>query len=272
MLKSAWLAAGFLACGLVWGSSAQASEPPARTMTISGSATVKTAPDQVVINFAIETRRSLPASARRDFVVGTAEALKTSAPLLGECQAAGEETSKRLREALKALGVEERQVRTESFQVEPQTWVDDGVLYFRGYLCRHVMSVTLKDPAKADPCLDTVLKHGATHVYGVSFDTTQLRKFRDEARKLACKAAREKADLLAGELGAKVKRVLTINEGGFNSWCGKNWGYGQQSYAQQNVYRQSEFAPQERDGGEAGELTAGEVAVQASVSVVFELE
>lgn len=252
---------------------ALASEP-SRLLTLSGTAMAKTAPDTVDVSFAIETRRSLPASQRRDFTVGTPEALKASAELLAQAQAASQETAKRVRESLKALGLEERQVKTESFQVEPQTWSDDGVLYLRGYLCRHVMSVTLKDPAKADACVDAALKGGATHIHGVTFHTSRIRKLRDEARRMACKAAREKADLLAGELGAKVKRVLTIQEGGASVWCAKSWG--QSSYRQQQDYAQNsvqymEFAPAPAEG-EPGELGTEDVGISASVSVTFELE
>jgi uncharacterized protein YggE len=267
------LAAGFLALG-IWGIGAPAgAEEARRTVSLSGTAMVKVVPDEVMISLGVEIHQELPASQRRDYVVGSSETLKVSAPLLAEAQARSEQAVKAVREVLKGLGVEERQVRTDSFQVAPRTWEDDGVSYFRGYLCSQAMTVVLKDPGKADACVQAVLKHGATHVYGVTFQTTQVRRLRDQARQMACKAAREKADLLAGELGAKVKRVLTLSEGGSSIWCGKNWSqnrYGQQEHYAQNV-QFAEMGPAQPEG-EAGELASGEVGISASVSVVFELE
>ena len=144
-LLSALLCLPFLPAG--------ASEPAPRTLSVSGSATVKALPDEAVVAFSIETRRSLPASKRRDVVEGTAEALPVCAALLAEAQAAGEQAVQRVRGALKALGVDERAVETQRFEVHPETWTDDGVRYFRGYLCRHVMSARLKDLSKADACV-----------------------------------------------------------------------------------------------------------------------
>lgn len=250
---------------------AWAEEAP-RMLSVSGSATVSVVPDQVMISAGVEMNRSFPAAQNRAFAVGTPETVKASAALLAEAQAGGEAAVQEIRGALKALGVEEKHVKTESFQVEPIAYDSDGVRYFRGYLCRHVLSVCLSDPAKADACVDALLKHGATHLYGVTFGAKDVRKHRDQARRLACKAAREKADLLAGELGAKVKRVHNIGEGASSIWCGKNWGgsYGQQRMFGQN-YSQQEESSAEAPGEEGG-LPSGLVAISASVSVVFELE
>lgn len=250
---------------------AGADQPP-RTITISGTAVVKAPPDEVILSFGIETRRALAASKRRDYVVGTPEAVQVSGEILAEAQKGGEESIKAVREALNAKGIEDKWIRMDSFQVTPETWNDEGVNYFRGYLCRYALTLTLKDPAMTDSCVELILKKGATHIYDVTYQTTQLRKFRDDARKAACKAAREKADLLAQELGAKVKRVLTVGEGSVSVSCGKNWGqsYGRQSYYQTaNSWQVEEFvAPI----GDLGELGSGDVAVSATVSCVFELE
>ena len=268
------LTAGFLVLGIWAAGSPAGAEEVKRTVALSGTAMVKVVPDEVRISLGVEIHQELPASQRRDYVVGASETLKVSAPLLAAAQIRAEEAVKAIREVLKGLGVEERQIRTDSFQVEPKTWGEDGVTWFRGYRCSQAMTVVLKDPAKADDCVQAVLKHGATHVYGVTFQTTQVRKLRDQARQMACKAAREKADLLAGELSAKVKRILTISEGGSSIWCGKNWSqgrYGQQDQNFQNCVQFAEMGPAQPEG-EAGELASGEVGISASVSVTFELE
>ncbi len=267
------LSVGALALGIWMLVTPTGAEEAKRTVSLSGSAMVKSAPDEVLISLGVELHQELPASKRRDFVVGTLETLAVSAPLLASAQAQVEQAVKKVRATLKDLGVEDRCVQTDSFQVEPGVWQDDGVSYFRGYLCRQGMTVLLKEPAKADTCVDAVLRNGGTHIYAVAFNTSRVRALRDDARKAACKAAREKADLLAGELGAKVKRVLSINEGASSLYCGKNWGnrgYGgsQQAYFQ-NAVQSEEYTP--AVPGE-GEISSGEVGISASVSVTFELE
>ena len=66
------------------------------------------------------------------------------------------------------------------------------------------------------------------------FYTSELRKYRDQARDLAMKAASEKAQALANAAGAQTGCVLNINE---NSWSYFNglWGGRNNSLMTQNV-------------------------------------
>ena len=56
----------------------------------------------------------------------------------------------------------------------------------------------------------------------VRLRTSQLRKYRDEARAKAIRAAKEKAVALAGELGVKIGRPHSISEGYQYSGGGQN--------------------------------------------------
>src|SRR5207248_3032718 len=107
---------------------------------------------------------------------------------------------------------------------------------------------------------------------GVQFRTSELRKYRDQARSMAIKAAREKADALARDLGQKVGKAITINEEQSNYWAYYNaWGY-------QNGYQNmSQNVMQNAGGGSAsatsGDTTVapGQISVTARVSVTFAL-
>jgi len=65
---------------------------------------------------------------------------------------------------------------------------------------------------------------------GVDFRTTELKKYREQARELAARAAREKADKIAAVLGESVGHAITINEGynaGDSSAYNSTWsGFG----------------------------------------------
>jgi hypothetical protein len=79
---------------------------------------------------------------------------------------------------------------------------------------RKTLIITLNDITKFDDVLSGALLAGANYVHGIEFRTTELRKYRDQARAMAIKAAREKADALAAELGLEVTKALSISESG----------------------------------------------------------
>lgn len=83
---------------------------------------------------------------------------------------------------------------------------------FIGYFVRKTVVVTLSDLALFESLLSQSLEAGATHVHGVEFRTTELRRYRDQARALAVNAAREKAEALCAELGKQVGEPKDIRE------------------------------------------------------------
>jgi hypothetical protein len=112
-----------------------------------------------------------------------------------------------------------------------------------------------------------------TYVHGIDFQTTELKKHREEARDLALKAAREKAGLMAAALGRKVGAPLQISEGynGSSWWYNAGWwgaGSGLGQGLSQNVIQEAGPGPGEvRDG-----VALGKVSVRANVTVTFALE
>jgi uncharacterized protein YggE len=131
--------------------------------------------------------------------------------------------------------------------------------------------VTLKEIGKFESLLTAALEAGANNVHGVQFRTTELRRYRDQARSLAIKAAQEKAVALAAELGQKVGRPLKIEEQQSNwwAWYGGWWGGGWSGAMTQNVVQNVS------GGGQSSEDTTiapGQITVNARVAVTFELE
>ena len=99
--------------------------------------------------------------------------------------------------------------------------------------------------------------------------TTELRKYRDQARALAIQAAKEKAVALAGELDQQVGAPTHIQEvhsswySGYSSWWGSRLG----NAMTQNVI-------QEVSGGDwtgDGSMSPGQIQITSRVSVSFEL-
>ena len=218
-----------------------------RTISTSGEALVQVAPDIVVVGVGVETFRPTPDTARE----------------------ANEAECARLLAALKRLGVAERDIQTDVLNVE-LAYRDGGhpSRGIEGYYFRRAYSVTLQDPRMFEALVTAALGAGANRLMGFEFKTRNLRPHRDEARQLAIRAGREKAQALSAAVGLKLGAARAISEGGFGysgayrSW----WGWGGYGQAQsQNVMTTEEPEP----GGET--LPLGLIGVRATVSVTFEL-
>src|SRR5690606_10417191 len=160
-------------------------------VSVSGSGEVKVQPDEIMLNLAVDVRGKTLEEARKLNDTKVASILKY----------------------LKKYGVEDKHVQTAFMNVHP--------VYNRGeygqtdpdfYSAQKTVSVLIKKLDKFDELLAGIYNAGANRVEGIEFRTSQLQKHRDEARKLAVKAAKEKAVLLTTELGAKVGRVYAISE------------------------------------------------------------
>src|SRR5262249_31289177 len=139
---------------------------------------------------------------------------ETFRPTLDAARQANTAECARLLSAIKGLGVPERDIQTDVLTVDidyksdnrPSRGVDS-------YYVRRAYSITLNDTKRFEALVDTALNNGANKMMGFEFKTKELRKHRDQARQMAIKAAREKAQALAAALGATVGAPRTIQEG-----------------------------------------------------------
>ena len=230
---------------------AAAQSTPTRSISVSGQAEVRVTPSTVNIIFGVETRNK-------------------------ELAAAKEENDRRVQavvQSTKALGVAAKDIQTDYIQVEPRYDEMSTGTTLRFYTVRKTISVTLTDVSKFERSLSDALQAGASHVIGVQFLSSELRKYRDEARARAIQAAREKAVALARELNARVGKVVTIQEyGGGAPWHSYNNAWAGMRYGGAGMNQVSV-----QGGGNAGELSGdaialGQIGITASVSVSFELE
>jgi uncharacterized protein YggE len=174
--------------------------------------------------------------------------------------------------AVTAAGVANKDVRTDYLNLQPEYEDRDANhrRVLRGYVQRTTMVITLRDVSKFETLLTGTLRAGVEYIHGIDFRTSEMRKYRDEARVLAIKAAREKAIALAAVLDQQIGRPTSITEGG-GGWLsnyGGGWGRGSQGMSQ-NVM-QSSVGGQE--SGQDRTLAPGNVSVRANVTVVFELK
>jgi uncharacterized protein len=221
-----------------------------RTITVSGSAQVKVAPDEVELLLGIETID----------------------PALGKAKQENDSKIKAVLESLKAQKIDPAAVQTDAIVIEPNYWTrnsssETAVPKLTHYTVRRNVNVKLKDVTKFEAVLSAALESGANHVRDISFRTSQLREHRDRARMLAIRAAKEKAVALAGELGMKIGKPFTINESGGNYFGAYAWGRGNASFNAQNSVASEPVAAEVVQGT----FAPGQISIDATVSVVFEI-
>lgn len=226
-----------------------AGEAGARTISVHGDAEVKVVPDMVLISVGLETRgEQLPA-----------------------LRAEHEQRMKAILNAAREAGIQEKDLQADYLRLEPEmgSTSKSRQPMVLGYVERSTLVATLRDVSHFEPVLTALLGAGATHIHGIDFRTSKLRTYRDQARSLAIKAAKEKAVALAGDLGQRVTRPQSIQEGHSNWWSSySGWWGARGSMASQNVSLGGGTATEASDSS----VAPGTISVQASVNVTFELE
>jgi uncharacterized protein YggE len=120
-----------------------------------------------------------------------------------------------MRAALRRVGVADRDIQTSSVNLNAEyRHVADRPPLFTGYRANHMVSVRFRDAANAGRILDARAAAGATEINGPNFEVERPAAALDEARTRALADARARAQLYAGTLGMRVKRILAISEGG----------------------------------------------------------
>lgn len=182
--------AGCLTLCAFSGSAQQAPIPP--LVNVSGSGEVKIQPDQLQFMVGVEVREKNLEDARRIADQRTAALISS----------------------LKKSGIEDKNVQTTYLLLQPIYAGEYGQTTPQSYLATRTITVIMNKLDKYDEVMSGLYKAGANRVDGISFQHTQLKKHQEEARRKAVQEAKQKATMLATELGAKVGRVYQINEGG----------------------------------------------------------
>src|ERR1035437_2954464 len=226
---------------------AQTAPPP--QISLSGSAEVKVAPDEIMLNVAVETRDEALEPARLE------NDQKIAAALL----------------FLKQSGITNKDIKTDFINIRPDYDYNGSHVKPVAYIVRKNIEIRLTDIASFQKILTGLLTNGVNYVNGIDFRTTQLRKYRDQARVMAIHAAKEKAAALTSELGAKLGKITSIsaydNGGYYNNNWGMNRGFNGNNNAVQNVAAGGGAS----DTGE-DTFAVGQISVSATVNVSFLIE
>jgi uncharacterized protein YggE len=219
-------------------------------ISVNGEALVYAKPDKIVVAFGIETWDMDIMAAKQK----------------------NNEILKKTMAVIRELGIPEKEIQTDHLSIEPRYTDNYRKENFIGYFVRNSLVVTLSETEKIEELVTKALQSGVNYIHGVDFQTTEFKKYREQARELALRAAKEKAEKMADVLGLAVGAPIHISEnytGSFgpyySSWSG--WGYGRSQNMSQNIVQNVQGG-----SGEISETIAlGKISIRASVAVIFEL-
>jgi uncharacterized protein len=125
-------------------------------------------------------------------------------------------------EAVKALGIEEKSIKTENFNVYPEydavrpLPADQSVSNqdkISGYTANTNIAVTVDNAEIANKIVDAGVSAGANQVGGVDFQVKDKTASLNKAREMAVADAKKKAEDAARIAGFKLGKVINYSEG-----------------------------------------------------------
>lgn len=226
-----------LATGLAPATAQESAAQATRSVTVSGTGQAAGVPDLATLRFSSVSRGETAAAA----------------------MAANARRATAMRDALRRAGVEPRDMQSTGLSLN--AYYDSSRSSrpasdrneVAGYEARNALMVRLRDVDEVGAVIDAAVRAGANGLDSLNFGFEDEAALREAARVDAVRDAEAAATLLADAAGARLGRVLTIEEGG--------GGMGPQP---RMVMMES------RDM--ATPIEAGEQSVTASVRITYALQ
>ncbi|HWQ27946.1 MAG TPA: SIMPL domain-containing protein, partial [Dehalococcoidia bacterium] len=136
------------------------------------------------------------------------------APGVAEARQRAAEAMNAMLDALKSNGVEEKDIQTTQFNIEPQYDYEDGRQRLRGYRVTNIVTAKIRDIDATGSVIDAAVTAGgdAAQVQSLRFTIDDPSELEHQARRLAMENAREKARVLADAGGVELGDVVSVSE------------------------------------------------------------
>jgi uncharacterized protein len=214
------------------------------TITVQGEGKIDRAPDTAKVSFTVRNE---------------AKNLKTAQDTVSTKVDA-------ISKALKDLGIEEKYIKTDSYNSYPQYNYPScvggicptGGPTIRGYEVAHTVTVSVKDLDKVNDVLGVLGQNGVSDITGPNFGFEDDKAVAREARDLAIADAKNQAKALAKSLGVHLVRIVSFSENGS--------GMPVPVYAQREALNSADAK-----GGATPNLPVGDQSVRSAVTVVYEI-
>ena len=121
---------------------------------------------------------------------------------------------------LKADGIADNDIHTVSYNVTPQYDQSNGQNpVLRGYQVQNMVEVRTTNVSGLGPLVDDAVGAGATRIFGISFEASDMESLKNQARDQAMANAAAKAQQMAKDANVTLGRPVSIDEsdtGGVN--------------------------------------------------------
>lgn len=211
-------------------------ETAPRTVSVSAQGSVEAVPDRAVLPITIESKDKVLAAAKQKNDKQMDKLLKVAAD----------------------NGIAQAKLKTSGIYINPGYRYENNKQVFEGYSVNRSIRITIDELDKLEKVIAGLTSAGIDQVQGVEFTVADPEALESAARKKAVEKATAKATELATTAGAKLGRVITINETG-----------GQ--YPMPMMARGAVAMEMKADSAPPPPLP-GTMEVQQSVSVLYELQ
>lgn len=160
-------------------------------ISVNGLGEIKVVPDQATINATVETKG-----------VNAKEVKK-----INDTQVEA------VLKMIKKMNLAPTDYKTQRVALNPQY---DYEKKKTSYNATQTLEIIVRDLSKYDELMDGLVSQGINRIDNVEFQSSSLSKYESEARKLAMKDAKMKAEDYVSVLGQKVGRALTISDNSQN--------------------------------------------------------
>ncbi len=172
---------------------------------------------------------------------------------------------------LEEEGVAEQDIKTQNYNLYPQytyaervcpagSFCPPGERSISGYEVTQGVTVKVRDLDNSGTLIGGVGERGATNISSLQFTIDDQSELESEARALAIADAEEKANELAAQLGMRVSKIVSFNEGGS--------GYPQPYMARAMM----DGLGGAEDMSVSPEVPVGENTIRSNVNIAFELK
>ena len=203
-------------------------------INVSGEGKIKVIPDEATIAVTVETKGNIAKDVKKQ----------------------NDEKIEAVLKFIKKMNLAPADYKTQRVALNPQY---DYEKKKHNYNATQTIEILLRDLSKYDELMDGLVDSGINRIDNVTFQSSKLAQYESEARKLAMKEAKMKAEDYVSVLGQKVGKAMTISD---NS----------NSYQPQPVYARMKSMAMEDSSAPRETLAVGEINIIANVTVSFILE
>ena len=203
-------------------------------INVSGEGKIKVIPDEATIAVTVETKGNIAKDVKKQ----------------------NDEKIEAVLKFIKKMNLAPADYKTQRVALNPQY---DYEKKKHNYNATQTIEILLRDLSKYDELMDGLVDSGINRIDNVTFQSSKLAQYESEARKLAMKDAKMKAEDYVSVLGQKVGKAMTISD---NS----------NSYQPQPVYARMKSMAMEDSSAPRETLAVGEINIVANVTVSFILE